>query len=121
VAEVSVPLPIFDRNQGARAAARSDLRRAEHEKRALQARLAAALEAAYQELAARFDEVTRLREEILPGAADAFEQVRQGYAQGSSVVPSPRWSSLGDMDVSTAHGCRATPVSSSATRSASDA
>jgi cobalt-zinc-cadmium efflux system outer membrane protein len=82
VAGLSVPLPIFDRNQGTRAAARSDLRKAEHEKRAVQARLAAGLEAAYQELAARFDEVTRLREEILPGADAAFEQVRQGYAQG---------------------------------------
>ncbi len=82
VAELSVPLPIFDRNQGARAAARSDLRKAEHERRAVHARLAAALESAYQELAARFDEVTRLREEILPGAGAAFEQVRDGYLRG---------------------------------------
>lgn len=82
IAVLGVPLPIFDRNQGARAAARSDLRKAEHEKRAVHARLAAALESAYQELAARFDEVTRLRDEILPGAGEAFEQVRQGYAQG---------------------------------------
>ncbi len=82
VAVLGIPLPIFDRNQGARAAARSDLRKAEHERRAAHARLAAALESAYQELAARFDEVTRLRDEILPGADEAFEQVRQGYAQG---------------------------------------
>jgi len=82
VAELSVPLPIFDRNQGARAAARSDLRKAEHEKHAVQARLVAALESAYQELAARFEEVAKLRDEILPGASEAFEEVRQGYAQG---------------------------------------
>jgi cobalt-zinc-cadmium efflux system outer membrane protein len=82
VAELSVPLPLFDRNQGARVAARSDLHKAEHEKRAVRARLAAELESVYQELAARFDEITRLREEILPGAAEAFEQVRRGYAQG---------------------------------------
>ena len=80
--QVSVPIPIFDRNQGGRAAARSDLRKAEHERRAAFARLAAALESAHQELAARFEEVTSLREEILPGAEGAFEQVRRGYAQG---------------------------------------
>ena len=32
--------------------------------------------------AARFDEATSLRDAILPGAQDAFEQVRRGYAQG---------------------------------------
>jgi cobalt-zinc-cadmium efflux system outer membrane protein len=82
VAALVVPLPLFDRNQGARAAARSDLRKAGHQKLAVHARLVAALESAYQQLAARFEEITRLREEILPGAAEAFEQVRQGYARG---------------------------------------
>lgn len=82
VAQLSVPIPLFDRNQGARAAAHSDLRKAEHKRRAVHARLSAALESAYQELAARFDEATSLRDAILPGAQDAFEQVRRGYAQG---------------------------------------
>jgi cobalt-zinc-cadmium efflux system outer membrane protein len=82
MAAVSVPIPVFDRNQGARAAARSDLRKAEHERRAVHARLSAALASAYQELAARFDEVTSLRDEIVPGAEEAFEQVRRGYRQG---------------------------------------
>ena len=82
VAQLAVPLPIFDRNQGARAAARNDLRKAEVERRSLHARLAAGLESAYQELAARHEEVTRLREGILPRAGEAFEQVRNGYVQG---------------------------------------
>jgi cobalt-zinc-cadmium efflux system outer membrane protein len=82
VAQVSVPLPIFDRNQGARAAARWELRKAGHERRSLHARLAAELESAYQELAARHVEVTSLREGILPSALEAFEQVRRGYLQG---------------------------------------
>lgn len=82
VAELSVPLPIFDRNQGTRAAARSDLRKAHYERRAAQARLAAALESAYQEASARFEEIASLRDEILPGAREALEQVRQGYLQG---------------------------------------
>jgi cobalt-zinc-cadmium efflux system outer membrane protein len=73
VAQVAVALPIFDRNQGARAAARRDLRKAEYERRSIHARLAAGLESAYQELAARHQEVTRLREAILPRANEAFE------------------------------------------------
>ncbi|MGH7822848.1 MAG: TolC family protein, partial [Candidatus Binatia bacterium] len=82
VAQVAVPLPIFDRNQGARAAALRDLRKAEHERRSVHAQLAAALESAYQELAARHEEVTSLREGILPSAREAFEQVRDGYLRG---------------------------------------
>jgi cobalt-zinc-cadmium efflux system outer membrane protein len=81
-AELSLPIPLFDRNQGALAAARSDLRKAVHERRAAEAHLAAALESAYQELAARHEEVRELREEILPDAEEAFEGVRGGYLRG---------------------------------------
>lgn len=82
VAQLSVPIPVFDRNQGARAAARSDLRKAEYERRAAHARLSAALESTQQQLSARFEEVASLRGEILPAANEAFEQVRQGYGRG---------------------------------------
>lgn len=82
VAQLSVPLPVFDRNQGTRAAARSDLRKAKHQRHAARAKLSAALESAYQELDARFVEVSSLQDEILPGAAEAFQQVRRGYARG---------------------------------------
>jgi cobalt-zinc-cadmium efflux system outer membrane protein len=82
VAGFSVPLPLFDRNQGARAAARSDLHKARHERHATEARLAADLEGAYQELSARLEEVTELQDSLLPRAAEAFEGVRSGYARG---------------------------------------
>jgi len=82
VAGLSVPLPFFDRNQGARAAAESDLRKAEHERRAVEAQLAAEFETAWQELDARYVEVGALRATIVPQAREAFEGVRRGYAQG---------------------------------------
>ena len=82
VAGVSVPIPVFDRNQGARVAARSDLHRARHDRQAAQARLAAELEAAYQELAARHHEASELGKRILPTAQEAYEGVRRGYVQG---------------------------------------
>ena len=82
VAGFSVPLPLFDRNQGARAAARADLRRARSERRAEEAALGTELERAYQEMAARHEEIVELREEVLPAARDAFDGVREGYRQG---------------------------------------
>ncbi|MGH7288113.1 MAG: TolC family protein, partial [Myxococcota bacterium] len=82
VAVLSVPLPLFDRNQGALAAAESDLRRAQHERRAVEARLTAALETDWQELDARYVELGELRRTIVPQAREAFEGVRRGYAQG---------------------------------------
>jgi cobalt-zinc-cadmium efflux system outer membrane protein len=82
VAELGVPLPLFDRNQGAIAAAESDLRKAEHERRAVAARLTAELETAWQELDARYVELRELRSTVVPQAREAFEGVRRGYAQG---------------------------------------
>ena len=82
VAGLSVPLPLFDRNQGALAAAESDLRKARHERHAVEARLAAELETAWQELDARYVELRELRGTIVPQAREAFEGVRRGYAQG---------------------------------------
>jgi len=82
VAGVSLPLPVFGRNQGNLAAARSDLHRARHERRATEVRLAAELERAHQELAARHEEARELRASILPRAREAYEGVRRGYTQG---------------------------------------
>jgi len=82
VAGFSVPIPLFDRNQGARAAARADLRRARSLRRAEQAALGTELERAYQDLAARHEEIVELRDEILPAARDAFDGVRDGYRRG---------------------------------------
>ncbi len=82
VVGVTLPLPVFDRNQGARAAARSDLRKAHHQRRAAEVSVHSALETAYQELLARFREATDLGEKILPMAQEAFEGVRSGYLRG---------------------------------------
>lgn len=82
VAGFSVPLPLFDRNQGDRAAARAELHRARSERRAEETALGTELERAYQELVARHEEIVELRAEILPAARDAFEGVRDGYRRG---------------------------------------
>jgi cobalt-zinc-cadmium efflux system outer membrane protein len=82
VANLTVPIPLFDRNQGARAAARSDVRRASFERRSAEIQLSAQLSAAYQDLVSRYEELSELRRTVLPGAREAFEGVRQGFRQG---------------------------------------
>ena len=82
VAGVSIPIPVFDRNQGSRAAARANLLRARHQYRDAEVQLSAQLEQAYQEWFARFEEVSELRDSILPSAEEAYRGVREGDQRG---------------------------------------
>ncbi len=82
VVGVSVPLPIFDRNRGGIEEARSRVAKAHEEGRAAQARVAAALAGAYAALASAHDEVTTLREAVLPGSRQTFDAVTEGYRLG---------------------------------------
>jgi outer membrane protein, heavy metal efflux system len=78
----SIPLPFFDRNRGAIEEARSRLAKAHEERRAVQARVAAALAEAYAALASAHDEVTALRSAVLPGSQQTFAAVSEGYRLG---------------------------------------
>lgn len=79
---VSLPLPLFDRNQGAVAEARAGLDRARAEARGALLQVRAELAAAYQEAETAQTEARSLAEEILPDAEAAFEAVREGYRLG---------------------------------------
>ena len=80
--EISVPLPVFDRNQGNIQEARYLLAKAEEERRASTINVRTALAASYAELSAAFTEASALRDEVLPGAQLAFEAASEGYRQG---------------------------------------
>ena len=80
--EASIPLPFFDRNRGGIEEARNRLAKAHEERRAVQARVAAALADAYAALASAHDEVTALRSAMLPGSRQTFEAVSEGYRLG---------------------------------------
>lgn len=82
VAAVAFPLPIFDRNQGAVAAARSRRAKAEEAARGAQLRLAAELAAGWQKLRTAHGEAAILRDEILPAAGKIFDAVTFGYQAG---------------------------------------
>jgi outer membrane protein, heavy metal efflux system len=79
---ISLPLPVFNRNQGAILEAQRRLTKAEEERRAVEVRVATALSNAYQTLAGAFAEIAALKAEVLPGARSAFEAASKGYRLG---------------------------------------
>ena len=82
VVEFSIPIQLFDRNQGAIAEARHRLAKAKAQRRAAALKLNAALATGYTRLANAHSRVTSLKTKILPGARTAFEAVNEGYRFG---------------------------------------
>lgn len=79
---ITVPFPLFDRNQGARQAAHMRRRQAQSEKYAAATRVARDLEVSFQVLRASYDAVVALRDKVLPQAESAYSGVQTGYLQG---------------------------------------
>lgn len=78
----SVPLPFFDRNQGAVQEAGHRAAKAVLEQRAAELRVSALLADAYGALANAHDEATALAAQVLPGARSAFAAIEEGYRLG---------------------------------------
>lgn len=81
-AGIALPLPLFDRNQGATQRARYRLQRTIQEQRDARVRVDTALTRSYRQLAAAYSEVQTIRKETLPAARSAFTAIRQGYREG---------------------------------------
>jgi len=79
---MSMPLPVFDRNQGAYRKARFSLAKAKEKRRAAEVRVRTALSDAYEALSTTYAEVASLREDVIPGARTAFDTANEGYRQG---------------------------------------
>ncbi|MHC5076127.1 MAG: TolC family protein [Planctomycetota bacterium] len=79
---VSVPVPIFNQNQGKILEARYNILKARNQQEAAEASLNLGLSEAYQGLSIAFIQATDLKEEILPGAQSAMDATREGYSQG---------------------------------------
>ncbi len=82
VAGFSIPLPLWNRNQGKIAEAEANIAKAADERAAAEARAYAELNEGYQTLARATEEVQILRETVLPGAKNAVDQITDGYAAG---------------------------------------
>jgi outer membrane protein, heavy metal efflux system len=82
VAGATIPIPIFDRNQGKILESQYRISKAERERETAGNKVLAALSDAYQALATGYAEATTLKSAILPGAQSAFEATSEGFLQG---------------------------------------
>ena len=82
VAGVSIPLPVFDRNQGGILAARQQIASARAEQRQVDVDLRSSIVASHQALVIASRTVATLRDQIIPRADRVFAQTRKGYATG---------------------------------------
>lgn len=82
VAGLSLPLPVFDRNQGGIQAARLRLIQSGHLEETTRIQVRTALAEAYQSLDTAFVEVRMTRDEVLPSAELAFEAAEEAFRQG---------------------------------------
>lgn len=79
---LSIPIMVFDRNQGNIQEALSRTDKARAELAALRIDLETSLTRAYEQLQAAQQTATSYREEILPGARSAFEAISKGFEYG---------------------------------------
>jgi len=79
---MSIPIPIFDRNQGNRLEAQQRIYQARDQRMAAELLLRSELTRVYESLRAAQGETQTLRDEVLPGAQKAFELTNRGYQLG---------------------------------------
>jgi len=78
----SLPLPLFNRNQGAIQEAKYLVSKATEESRAANINVQSALADWYAMTLASYEEVRALEAEVLPEAAETFELTQEGFRQG---------------------------------------
>lgn len=82
VLAIAVPLPLTDRNQGARQEARIELARTAREREAVEVQLNAKLIQARNQFQNAYTEAIALRDEIIVEARNAYNIIREGYRMG---------------------------------------
>jgi len=79
---LSIPMPLFDRNQGNIQEAMYMLAKTEEQRKAVETNLRAALAEASTKLSSSFSEITIIKNDVLPLARSAFDAAGQGYREG---------------------------------------
>ncbi len=82
VAGLALPIPLFNQFGGARAEATARREQADGERRAEEARVRAAVLASHTTLSRAIEEVSALRDEVLPRAVRVYEALDEGYRRG---------------------------------------
>ena len=79
---LSVPLPLFDRNQWNRRQAEQERKRAVEERRSQETQVNNAFFRTYQELVSSYDNARVLMKEIIPTAQKTLADAEEGYRRG---------------------------------------
>ena len=79
---VSIPLPIFDRNQGNISAARARLNKTRELARQADVAAKTDLVDAYKSMLSAYEQAVNLRDKIIPASQQAFDAASEGYRQG---------------------------------------
>jgi len=79
---LSIPFPVFDRNQGNIQQAMYMLAKTEEQRKAVEADMRAALAEASTKLSSSFSEININKNDVLPLAKSAFDAAGQGYREG---------------------------------------
>lgn len=79
---VEIPVPLFDRNQGGRAAARAESSRARALARARRLEVKRALITAHADALAAYRNARSLQRDVLPQAEGAYQSTEDGYRKG---------------------------------------
>jgi len=82
MAGLSIPLQLFDRNQGRILEAQQRLNKAVDIRRHTQIQITHRLKTRYQALITAYNTVKTLQQEIIPGAQNAFDAANRGYRLG---------------------------------------
>lgn len=82
VVGMSLPIPVFDRNQGNVARASADVIQAEQEARKARLEAEQSLHEAWQDWQSAHNEASELQKSIIPSAEEALTLSRQGYERG---------------------------------------
>jgi len=82
VLQFSVPLPLFNRNQGDIAAARARILKGRHESAAARVEVNAVFLEAYSRLVAAAERLKALEKEVLPSAQEVYDAINRGYLAG---------------------------------------
>lgn len=83
VAEVSIPIGIFDRNGGGVAAARAERTRLAYEEESLRRSVLREVAGLQRQRASAIAQVDALRDNVIPQAEQALAQARAGYERGA--------------------------------------
>jgi cobalt-zinc-cadmium efflux system outer membrane protein len=82
LAGFSIPLPLFDKNQGSILAARYEANKAEERRYYQKFNVKRLLNKYYQQLKMAYDEIQILRDEMIPNAKTAYDISKKGYQYG---------------------------------------